>query len=75
MQTILRDSDARVVIEDSGTGIETGAEVDFLTKPVDETALVDAVNNAVSLAQHRISEDAYLADLRERIAGLTPRAC
>jgi len=60
---------------DLPTGIEAmkrGA-VDFLTKPVDEIALLDAVNRALSSSQTVHDEKSRRADVQARLDTLTPR--
>ena len=52
--------------------IKAGA-TDFLTKPVDATALVRAVRAALHLAEVRRHEIAETAALAARLASLTPR--
>jgi FixJ family two-component response regulator len=52
--------------------IKAGA-TDFLTKPVDATALVQAVRNALEIAEARRREIAETAALAARLATLTPR--
>jgi FixJ family two-component response regulator len=52
--------------------IKAGA-TDFLTKPVDAAALVQAVRAALQLAETRYREAADAAALAARLASLTPR--
>jgi FixJ family two-component response regulator len=52
--------------------IKAGA-TDFLTKPVDAAALVQAVRAALQLAETRYREAAETAALSARLARLTPR--
>ena len=52
--------------------IKSGA-VDFLTKPVNDTALLRAVRAALQIAASQKSAQAALAALTERFARLTPR--
>jgi len=52
--------------------IKAGA-TDFLTKPVDAAALVQAVRNALEISEARRSELAEKAALAARLATLTPR--
>lgn len=52
--------------------IKSGA-VDFLTKPVNDTALLRAVRAALQIAASQKSAQATLAALTERFAKLTPR--
>jgi len=47
--------------------------VDFLTKPVDEIALLDAVNRALSRSQKVHDEKSRRADVQSRLATLTLR--
>jgi FixJ family two-component response regulator len=47
--------------------------VDFLTKPIRDQDLLDAVGAAIRLDQGRRREVAQVAQLRERYARLTPR--
>ncbi len=47
--------------------------VDFLTKPVDEQALLTAIENALRQGQEIRAALAELASIRERLARLTPR--
>jgi FixJ family two-component response regulator len=47
--------------------------VDFLTKPVDEQALLTAIENALRRDQEVRAARAGLASIRERLARLTPR--
>jgi FixJ family two-component response regulator len=53
-------------------GMKAGA-IDFLTKPIRDQDLLDAVSAAVRLDQGRREETAQIAELRERYALLTPR--
>jgi len=50
-----------------------GGAVDFLTKPFADHALLDAIEAAIATDRKRRAERAELADLRERLATLTPR--
>lgn len=52
--------------------VKAGA-VDFLTKPVDESVLLIAVDNAVALHRRRLAEAEGVAAIRERMTSLTPR--
>lgn len=47
--------------------------VDFLTKPVDEIALLDAVDRALSRSQRAHDEKSRRADVESRLDTLTPR--
>jgi len=47
--------------------------IEFLTKPVDARALIDAVRNALEKDRIDRSANAELADIRKRLATLTPR--
>jgi FixJ family two-component response regulator len=53
-------------------GMKAGA-VDFLTKPIRDQDLIDAVAIATRMDQDRRQEIAQIARLRERYARLTPR--
>jgi len=53
-------------------GMKAGA-VDFLTKPIRDQDLIDAVAMATRMDQDRRQEIAQIARLRERYALLTPR--
>lgn len=53
-------------------GMKAGA-VDFLTKPIREQDLLDAVAAAIRMDHGRRQEVAQIAELRERYALLTPR--
>jgi FixJ family two-component response regulator len=53
-------------------GMKAGA-VDFLTKPVRDQDLIDAVAAAIGMDQDRRREIAQVAELRERYALLTSR--
>lgn len=46
---------------------------DFLTKPVQRTALIDAVHTAIARDQVEKAARAELADIQSRLATLTPR--
>ncbi len=47
--------------------------IDFLTKPVRDQDLLDAISAAIRLDQERRQEAAQIAQLQERYAQLTPR--
>jgi FixJ family two-component response regulator len=53
-------------------GMKAGA-VDFLTKPIREQDLIDAVATAIRIDQDRRQERAQIAQLQERYEMLTPR--
>ena len=50
-----------------------GGAVDFLTKPVDEAALLGAVKQAMARTLADRREEARAGEIRERIGRLTPR--
>ena len=50
-----------------------GGAVDFLTKPVDKRALLDAVERAMTKAGQARREEARISEIRDRIKTLTPR--
>jgi FixJ family two-component response regulator len=50
-----------------------GGAVDFLTKPVDEETLLGAIRQAVARTQTDRQHQARVAEIRSRIATLTPR--
>ncbi|HXZ48765.1 MAG TPA: response regulator transcription factor [Usitatibacter sp.] len=50
-----------------------GGALDFLTKPVKTSALLDAVTRALERDAERARRFAHLADLEARYASLTPR--
>ena len=47
--------------------------LEFLTKPLDNDALVSAVRNALHRSSNALAQDAVIRELRERYASLTPR--
>ncbi len=47
--------------------------VDFLEKPVDEAALLDAVQGALESDRRKVSLEREFADVRRRLERLTPR--
>ena len=47
--------------------------LEFLTKPVDNDALVSAIRNALQRSSNALAQDAVIRELRERYASLTPR--
>jgi FixJ family two-component response regulator len=53
-------------------GMKAGA-IDFLTKPIRDQDLLDAVATAIQVDQSRRQEIAQLGELKERYALLTPR--
>ncbi len=50
-----------------------GGAVDFLEKPVDRQALLEAVHRAAGRSREQKSSGAFLGDLRRRYEHLTPR--
>jgi FixJ family two-component response regulator len=50
-----------------------GGAVDFLTKPVREQELLDAIRQGIERDRRRRDKDAVLASLRERFEALTAR--
>jgi len=50
-----------------------GGAVDLLTKPVDETDLLEAIGRAVAKDARERSEDAQVGELEDRVATLTAR--
>ena len=50
-----------------------GGAVDFLTKPVNDHALLSAIERAVSRARQLWQEQAKITELQDRIKTLTPR--
>jgi FixJ family two-component response regulator len=59
-------------VPDSVQALKHGA-VEFLTKPVDDRTLIDAVRNAVEKDRIDRSTRAEVAAIRQRLATLTPR--
>lgn len=59
-------------IPSSVQAIKAGA-VDFLTKPVREADLMRAINSALTQNREAQRQQAELAELQQRLAGLTPR--
>ena len=47
--------------------------VDFLTKPYDDSDLLDAINRAVAKDARDLGVEARVADMKERVKLLTPR--
>lgn len=62
----------RAAVPDSVRAMKHGA-VEFLTKPVDERALIDAVRNALEKDRTDRLRRAELAEIQQRLATLTPR--
>jgi RNA polymerase sigma factor (sigma-70 family) len=54
------------------TALREGA-VDFLEKPVDETALLDAVLGALESDRRKVTQAREFAEVRRRLERLTPR--
>ena len=50
-----------------------GGAIEFLTKPLDEDALLTAIRTAFAQDRKLRQRHAHLAQLRERLASLTPR--
>jgi FixJ family two-component response regulator len=76
---VLRENDPHIVfitghgdIPSSVRAIKAGA-VDFLVKPLDEGALMLAINTALARNRETRAMRAELAGLRERLSSLTPR--
>jgi FixJ family two-component response regulator len=59
-------------ISDSVQAMRNGA-IDFLTKPVDEAHLLEAVERAITFDREQREQRLLLADARQRMARLTPR--
>src|SRR6478609_4975348 len=78
--SLAKQEDAPAVVFMSGEGdirssvlaIRRGA-IDFLTKPIDGDALVEAISAAIEFDAARRSERQRQQDLRQRLAQLTPR--
>ena len=47
--------------------------VEFLTKPINNEALVSAIRNALQRSQLALAQNAEMQELRDRYASLTPR--
>ncbi len=62
----------RADVPDSVRALKRGA-VEFLIKPVDDEALLDAVRRAIALDQIQRSRQAELEEIRGRLDELTPR--
>ena len=56
----------------SVTALKGGA-VDFLTKPFDKKALLDAIARALAKDTHDLATEARIGDIQERAKRLTPR--
>ena len=50
-----------------------GGALDFLTKPVPTSVLLDAIGKALHSDQQRREHNAHIAELKQRYATLTPR--
>jgi RNA polymerase sigma factor (sigma-70 family) len=50
-----------------------GGALDFLTKPFDDDAMLDAVGRALAGDRERLARDRALRTLRQAYASLTPR--
>jgi FixJ family two-component response regulator len=50
-----------------------GGAVDFLTKPIDRTELLGAIERALSRARQARHDAARIAEVRSRVKALTPR--
>ena len=59
-------------ISDSVKAMRAGA-IDFLTKPVDERQLLDAIERALSADERQREERRTRSDARQRLSRLTPR--
>lgn len=62
----------QATVPDSVAALKHGA-VDFLTKPVDESVLLDAVRNAIEMDRVARDERAQRTQIGQRLAMLTPR--
>ena len=47
--------------------------VEFLTKPIDDVALLGAIRHSIERSEALLGEEAEINELRERYASLTPR--
>ncbi len=80
LQSRLRDESAVPIIFISGRGdipstvkAMKGGALEFLTKPLDSVALIEAIRAAISRDIERRREDQESTQLKSRLARLTPR--
>lgn len=80
LQSRLRDENAVPIIFISGRGdipstvkAMKGGALEFLTKPLDSVALIEAIRAAISRDIERRREDQESTQLKSRLARLTPR--
>ena len=80
LQSRLRDESAVPIIFISGRGdipstvkAMKGGALEFLTKPLDSVALIEAIRAAISRDIERRREDQESTELKSRLARLTPR--